>query len=117
MVRSSRRDKLKRVDPSDCRKKDASSPWPETASTTRRPWRRQTWASPWERRTDVAMNSTAVIPLVKGDLRGIAVARTLSVSTVRKYEAEPHVRLPLQRAGHPHRRRGSLFLRAGCCRR
>lgn len=32
--------------------------------------------------TDVAMNS-AQVTLVKGDLRGIAVARTLSVSTVR----------------------------------
>lgn len=32
--------------------------------------------------TDVAMNS-AQVTLIKGDLRGIAVARTLSVSTVR----------------------------------
>ena len=67
--------------------------------------------------TDVAMNS-AQLTLVKGDLRGIATARALSVATVRQHEAEPGVRLRLQRAGRAARRRACCTRSpAGCCRR
>ena len=47
--------------------------------------------------TDVAMNS-AQVTLVKGDLRGIAQARVISNADHRQHEAEPGLRLRLQRA-------------------
>jgi P-type Cu+ transporter len=45
-------------------------------------WLRPRSVSPWERETDVAME-TGGITLVKGDLRGIVKARRLSQSTMR----------------------------------
>ena len=49
--------------------------------------------------TDVAMNS-AQVTLVKGDLRGIAQARAPVGGDRRQHEAEPRLRLRLQRARH-----------------
>ena len=49
--------------------------------------------------TDVAINS-AHITLVKGDLRAIASARSLSRRHGAQHAAEPCIRLCLQRAGH-----------------
>ena len=54
--------------------------------------------------TDVAMSS-AQVTLVKGDLRGIVRARELSEATVREHEAEPRLRVCLQRARRAGRRR------------
>ena len=45
--------------------------------------------------TDVAMSS-AQVTLVKGDLRGIALARSLSEATVSEHEAEPRLCVLLQ---------------------
>lgn len=50
--------------------------------------------------TDVAMNS-AQVTLVKGDLRGISVARSLG-SYCQQHETEPHVCFPLQCLGYPN---------------
>ena len=57
--------------------------------------------------TDVAMNS-AQVTLVKGDLRGIAQARRISERHGRQHEAEPRLRVRLQRARHPAGRRRAL---------
>ena len=58
--------------------------------------------------TDIAIES-AGITLLKGDLRGIARARNLSLNDAHD-QAESLVCLPLQRARHPHRRRSTLSL-------
>ena len=64
--------------------------------------------------TDVAMSS-AQVTLVKGDLRGIVRAREISEATVREHEAEPGLRVPLQRARRAGRRRASCTrCSAGC---
>ena len=52
--------------------------------------------------TDVAMSS-AQVTLVKGDLRGIARARSISLADRQEHASEPGLRLPLQRAGRPAR--------------
>ena len=57
--------------------------------------------------TDVAMESAAVT-LVKGDLRGIVRARRLSRSDDAQHQAEPVLRLRLQRGGRANRGRRAL---------
>ena len=54
--------------------------------------------------TDVAMSS-AQVTLVKGDLRGIVRAREISRGHRAEHEAEPGLRVPLQRAGRTGRGR------------
>ena len=66
--------------------------------------------------TDVAMNS-AQVTLVKGDLRGIAVARTLSVSTVRNMKQNLMFAFSTTRWASPSPPGFSIPSRAGCCRR
>jgi hypothetical protein len=53
--------------------------------------------------TDVAMQSAGVT-LVKGDLAGIARARTFSRATMRNIRQNLALRLRLQRTGHTDRR-------------
>ena len=57
--------------------------------------------------TDVAMSS-AQVTLVKGDLRGIVRAREISRRHGAQHEAEPRLRVPLQRARRADRRRGAV---------
>ena len=57
--------------------------------------------------TDVAMNS-AQVTLVKGDLRGIARARAAFAGDRAQHEAEPGLRVRLQRAGRADRRGRAL---------
>ena len=67
--------------------------------------------------TDVAMNS-AQLTLVKGDLRGIATCARAVGGDGAQHEAEPGLRLPLQRARHAAGgRRAVSRSPAGCCRR
>ncbi len=58
--------------------------------------------------TDVAMNS-AHLTLVKGDLRGIATARSISVATVRNMHQNLVFAFLYNAAGVPDRGRGALF--------
>ena len=53
-----------------------------TASTTRRRWRRPTWASRWELGSDIAIEA-ADITLMRADLHGVVEAIALSRDTLR----------------------------------